>query len=363
MTPVASAVEYGGIGGRPAHPRADNPRSQSIFIFQLKPGQTASDGVQIINNTSEQKTIAVYPVDSVLSSDGAFSCAQAAEAKQGVGKWISLAESSVTLEPNSNQVVPFTITAPTSASVGEHDGCIAIQDNSSDKTVAKTNGVNLSFRSAIRVAATIPGKIVKSLSLQKVETSRLDNGNFQVTPTAKNDGNVSLDTKFTTTLQSVFGGSTGQSQGTYPTLPHSSASWNFELKRPFWGGWYRANVAATYNSDTSASLGQKTANDSKTIQRTSAVFFVAPAPLAAVVEVLILLAIILVVWWLLRRRRHVVHVSRHWEMYKVKGKESLAAVASKHDTTWKQLARVNKLKPPYELTAGQEIKVPPKAKE
>lgn len=32
------AIEYGGFGGRPAYPRADNPRTESIFIHTLEPG-------------------------------------------------------------------------------------------------------------------------------------------------------------------------------------------------------------------------------------------------------------------------------------------------------------------------------------
>lgn len=31
------AIEYGGFGGRPAYPRADNPRTESIFIHTLEP--------------------------------------------------------------------------------------------------------------------------------------------------------------------------------------------------------------------------------------------------------------------------------------------------------------------------------------
>ena len=40
MLVVASsfAIEYGGFGGRPAYPRADNPRTESIFIHTLEPG-------------------------------------------------------------------------------------------------------------------------------------------------------------------------------------------------------------------------------------------------------------------------------------------------------------------------------------
>src|SRR5215472_6786570 len=82
---VASAVEYGGVGGRPAYPRADNARTQSIFIHQLQPGQQVSDGVRVYNNTNKKRTITIQAVDSVLASDGAFACAQQADPRVDVG--------------------------------------------------------------------------------------------------------------------------------------------------------------------------------------------------------------------------------------------------------------------------------------
>ena len=32
------AIEYGGFGGRPAYPRPDNDRTESIFVHTLEPG-------------------------------------------------------------------------------------------------------------------------------------------------------------------------------------------------------------------------------------------------------------------------------------------------------------------------------------
>lgn len=37
-TSFVSAIEYGGFGGRPAFPREDNARTESIFIHTLDPG-------------------------------------------------------------------------------------------------------------------------------------------------------------------------------------------------------------------------------------------------------------------------------------------------------------------------------------
>lgn len=38
FTVPAEAIEYGGFGGRPAYPRTDNARTESVFIHTLEPG-------------------------------------------------------------------------------------------------------------------------------------------------------------------------------------------------------------------------------------------------------------------------------------------------------------------------------------
>jgi hypothetical protein len=43
MTFSVSAIEYGGFGGRPAYPREDNARTESIFIHTLEPGITQKE--------------------------------------------------------------------------------------------------------------------------------------------------------------------------------------------------------------------------------------------------------------------------------------------------------------------------------
>lgn len=129
----AFAIEYGGFGGRPAYPRADNPRTESIFVHTLEPGAVQKEGVTVINNSSETKTVLVYAADSTPSTGGAFACKQFAEEQKDVGSWIKLEKSEIKLPAGSTQLVPFTITVPLNAGVGEHNGCILIQEKKEKK--------------------------------------------------------------------------------------------------------------------------------------------------------------------------------------------------------------------------------------
>lgn len=354
------AVESGGVGGKPAYPREDNPRTRSIFIYELHPNEKVSDGVRIFNNTSEKQTVSVYAVDSELSSGGAFACKQAADKNNGVGSWIKLDTDKVEIAANDSVVVPFTVTAPSNAEVGEHNGCIAMQAASQTATTSDAGGVQLSFRSAIRVAVDIPGAIVKKIKIENVSLAESDNGKYLLMPTVRNEGNVSLDTNVTAKLVSIFGTVVESSTGDYPVLPGSNASWNFEVARPFWGGFYRADVKIAYNDNPSDRLGAKTDSKPKTQSQTSGIVFIAPQPVAALAELLVLLAAMAAVLLAVRQLRHKRHVKRHWGTYTVKSGETLDQLAERHDISWKRVASANSLKAPYVLRDGQKIKLPSK---
>jgi hypothetical protein len=76
------AIEYGGFGGRPAYPQASNPRTESIFIHIIEPGEEKKDAVRVINNTQETKILSIYATDSTPSTGGAFACKQFSEERK-----------------------------------------------------------------------------------------------------------------------------------------------------------------------------------------------------------------------------------------------------------------------------------------
>ena len=361
---TALAINYGGIGGRPAYPNPNNARTQSIFIFELKPGQQASNAVLVLNNTNQAQTINLDSVDSELASGGNFTCRQAVEPKLDVGAWITLSSTNVTIAPFSNQVVPFTVMVPNShsISVGEHDGCITIQAVSQTAKPSNTSGIVLSFRSAIRVVVTVPGKIIKKLSVLNVAVGT-KSGNYIVSPVIKNEGNVSLDAYQTIRLVSIFGFSvTSSKEGSTPVLPQSIASQEYTLKKPFWGGLYRARDVVSYNNDPSTQLGEGRTVNQTIITKNSALFYAWPAPLGLLIEVIVLIFLIYLIFQFVRKRNHRQDVKQKWESYKVNDKDTLQSLAHERSSSWKLIAKTNKLKPPYHVEKGSSLKLPPKKK-
>ncbi len=209
------------------------------------------------------------------------------------------------------------------------------------------------------MAVSIPGKIVKNLTIDSLEVQNLKDNQYTVVPTVSNDGNVSLDSDITVQLRSLATTPVGEPvEGTYPVLQRSSASWNFKLDRPFWGGWYRAHATVSYNNSPDAGIGNKVGTfTSKELY--SGYFFAPPTGLAFLIEAAIVLAIAAIVTWYVRRQRDIKHIRAHWVDYTVKKDDVLASIAKDRHASWRKIARVNKLKAPYTLEKGQKLKVPP----
>jgi len=357
---AASAVEYGGIGGRPAFPRPDNDRSKSIFVHTLNPGEQAEEGVQLLNNTDETKTLTVDAVDSLVSSGGGFACRQKVEPKTDVGSWIVLAKNEVTLEPMGSEIVPFTIQAPPTAGAGEHNGCVVIQEKNAAPQ-AQGNGITLSFRSGIRVAVMIPGDIVRQLEIAGFELKPRPDGNFQLSVRIRNTGNVSIDLKVDVHTRYFFGRAYAWNGGKFPALRGQTSELNFDLTRPFWGGWYRTGLDVTYDANQEAGIGKESGKELTVLRAPDITFFIPPQPLAAAAEAGAALAIIIVIVIIVIVFAKKQKIARTWVTGEVKEGEDIEFLAKAHRVSWKLLAKVNKLKPPYKLKGGDKLKVPPAA--
>lgn len=355
ISPV-SAIEYGGFGGRPAFPREDNPRTESIFVHTLEPGAIQEEGIRVVNNSAETKTMLVYSADSTPSTGGAFACKQYSEGKTDVGAWISMSKSEVTLSPNTNEIVPFAINVPSTASVGEHNGCILIQEKKPQ--VNGQTGVSLSVRTGLRVAITIPGILTRQLEIAGFTLTQ-QTDKILLHPLVKNTGNVSIDADVRVATDYFFGMRLANLGGQYPVLRGQTSDWNFELKRPFWGGWYRSAFTVDYDANSEASVGMQSGKALTRIEGVSIWFWSNPSPLAWAVEIIVILLIIvgLFLLWLARKRAR--WIEDNWVEYEIGVNEGINDLAGRFNVSWSLLAKVNKLQPPYVLKPGEKIKIPP----
>lgn len=349
------ADSMGGIGGRPAHPDPKNPRTQSIFIYTLKKGATKNDQVLVSNNTSSTQNINLYAVDGEVTNTGAYTCKQKSEATQDLGGWITLESSQVTLKAGEDKAVDFTVSMPATADVGEHDACLVFE-NAAD-TGALSGSVLIHTRQAIRVVATVPGNLHRQVDITKFSVTTHGNDQ-QYVLSLYNNGNVSADVDSEITLTSLFGGTIYKNGGSYPVLANKKLDLTFaNTNQSFWGGWYYAQGTISYSKNAN-NLGIKPASED-VIRKASGKHLVFIMPSLGVL-IIGLLVILVAGIWFVRRRQYLREVTA-WETYTVKSGETLTKIAAhSNGTNWKQIARVNKLKPPYTLEKGMKLRIPSK---
>lgn len=350
------AQSFTGVGIRPAFPHENNERTRSIFVHTLEPGAVAEDGIKVVNNTPETKKVTLDAVDSVVSSGGSFACAQSADEKDGVGSWISLEKKELTLEPNQSTVVAFTVAAPENIGVGEHNGCITLQNQEPPEKISG-GGIAINKRSAIRVSVLVPGEIERNIDIIGLEAAQDERQVTALTAKVENTGNVSADTDIAVWVRSFLGTTVYQDGGQFPVQRGQQSEWNFSMDPPFWGGWYTAQFSASYN-DGERQIGAE-GGDAVTKISQPVSFFITPQPAALLIlglaALLLVVALGTVVLSLIRKK----NIGKNWVRYSVADNETIKQIASKHNISWRKIAKANKLSAPYQLHAGQTIKVPP----
>lgn len=351
------AVGQGYVGGRPAHPRADNPRSNEIYIHTLDHGESTSDGALVINNTDDKKVVKVYATDGTMSNTGALACREELSDRTQVGAWVQLETGEVTLEPRSRTIVNFTVTIPEGADVGEHNGCIVYQVK--NETPMLNGNVRIYTRSATRISVTVPGDLRKNIDIASL-TAENKKGTQHYRLTLKNTGNVSADTQAELTLNGLFGGEFYRNSGRYPILPDSEQFVPYtNEKPPIWGGWYWVNATIAYDKrpNTFGAIDKAHAVEKHADRQ---LVFIMPHPVVLLGLFGLVLILMSILFFVLYRRREKQDALRNWPIHTVKQAETIKSIADKQDIGWRKLAKLNDIKAPYTLSPGDKIRVPKK---
>ncbi|MBI4426259.1 MAG: LysM peptidoglycan-binding domain-containing protein [Candidatus Kerfeldbacteria bacterium] len=383
-------LEYGGLGGRPAIPDPAIPNSQNWFIYALAPGTVKEDAVIVSNGGTEPVDAVVYPADATPSSDGGFALKQLEETMIGVGSWARLyprerptfadrlgtsildwcgspldgsgpqsnrltpaqklelitwcrgvTSHELTLDGGQEISLPFVISTPPGLSAGEYTGGVVIQKKQPAASVTES-GVQITTRVGVRIYQTVPGAVNKTLRISRFTIGpAAQPGYFTITLGVTNPSSVSLDHRSRIAIINRWTAQQQIIERPGQVLRDDELVINFPLKKPFFGR-LRLQATVTYDVD-----GRSQSITSRVLHVTSIHW-----SLWAVVALLALgLGALLV-----RQRRG---QSRRGSVpYSVKPYEDISALADRFGVAWQQLARLNRLNPPYRLTAGQVIGVP-----
>ncbi len=365
FTLLASQVfAYGGVGGAPLV--SLDPTKKGWFVYQLGPGESYDDTF-VVRNTSDKPWIAVvYPADQSPASGGGFALKQKGAEMTGVGSWTKMEGADengiveVLLEPGEQKLIPFTITIPNDAEVGEMAGAVMVEKKDpataeSPKFNSGRAGVVLSMRTGTRIYNTVPGNINEELVVVSGEFLKKGELNgmtqYLLSYDIENKGSISTNAKMVTTAKNAWRGDevfydTAEEPPEFIVSPDTTFDYNGRILMPKFG---KIEVASkVFMVDRK---GEET-------QIAEEYFSVIIIPWKEVgLGVLVIALIVLFFIW--RKRKY---SGKGWNGYTIKTGDTITALAEQHGIDWKFLAKVNRIKTPYILNKGDKILVPPKKK-
>jgi hypothetical protein len=344
--------------------------NQSWFVYTKNPGDVINDIASIKNYGDEKASVKIYPVDGETTSGGSFILKFNQENQIGIGNWTKMQTKELEVMPGERVDVPFQIDVPKEISPGQYIGGIVIEYGTaaSDKTsgncdrTQKDNGcdnsvVNVKTRIGSRIYVNISGEAEENVALtdfsyyttisgQPRFKFKIENkGNVSYQPVAQievRDGMGNLYDSFSKSIGVVMPGST-----TEPTI-----SWDKET--PFIGK-FTATASVSFQKRFQGELtALHAAASSKTV-----VFWIAPWIYLIFAFLIILAGSALCTFCKLRFKK-LVSTS---EKYQVGENDDLLAIAAKQNISWKKLAKINKLKPPFIIKKGQVINLPKQKKQ
>lgn len=192
---VCLAISSGGLGIYPnkSEWNLKNGASKSWFVYDLNPGEIKNSKVDIKNDSDQSVTLKIYPVDAVTTKDGSFAPQSEDSVKKGVGSWINMSTTEISLNPNEVKTVDFVINVPTSAEIGDHMGAIIVQNKKLSGSEIGT-AVQVINRLGARIYITVIGEKIEKLEITNFDKT-IENGKVVFQLNLVNEGNTRITPK------------------------------------------------------------------------------------------------------------------------------------------------------------------------
>jgi len=348
--------------------------TSGLLNYSLNPGESKSDKFTVANLGDEALTVHVYAADGTKSSQGTFALTNLESEQRTIGKWIHLEKEFIELQPKEKVEVPFTVTAPETITPGTYSGGIATESVVSVAAATSSAPVFATkARLVTKLFVNVPGeKNHKPEWLDFAYNNLSGNNNF--TLKFKNSGNtyVIAESKI-----EIFGFPNAQASDFEISDDMPESLKNEKIKNKYDYTIRFNNIEMIQQNDEQITsywkmkplFGSYTAKATVVFYEYDVITGQKINPQTATKEIsfmiidfnIILLTLLLLALAGSTLGAHKIyrHAQRkNSDTYVVQSGETLVNIAKAKNISWKTLAKVNKLKAPYELTSNQKILVP-----
>jgi hypothetical protein len=180
------------------------PPDRQYFYMEVAQGATVSDKVSIENLSSQPITFRLYGADAYNTPrDGGFALRAADQPQTGLGAWIHVKNSTLTVPARTRDDIPFTVSVPAGAIPGDHPGAIVALDTTAEATTTHGNvAVGIHRAVGARIYLRVSGPTVPAVSVENLRVDRraplvpgLGSSTATVHYTLVNHGNVTVHPK------------------------------------------------------------------------------------------------------------------------------------------------------------------------
>jgi hypothetical protein len=186
----------------PAGTATPGPNDRQYFYLESAPGRTLTDRVSVVNLTTSPKAFTLYAADAYNTPrDGGYALRTLGQKMTGVGAWVKLDSTALTVPPRTRADIPFTLTIPTTAEPGDHPGAIVAVETDVEAT-QQQGGLAVGIKRAVgaRIYLHVTGQAVPALGVEGVS---VHGRTLQYTLT--NHGNMTLRPNVEVTETGWFG--------------------------------------------------------------------------------------------------------------------------------------------------------------
>ena len=341
----------------------DNPDpitgNYSWFVYEKDKGDTIKDSATIKNLDTIPLTVNIYAVDATSNKAGSFVLKLPKEKQTTIGKWTKLNTTQLTLKPQQSIKIPFTIKIPTNITPGQYQGGIIVETKAKNTKKEQQNNntrtgiVSINTRIGTRIYLTVRGKIHNDITLQSFTAKKQLNGTTKFNFKIQNKGNITIEPKAHIEIYDSFGNPYETIDETLGTsMPNTTITPSIAMKKHPLIGSYKAKLTMSYK----AKFTPSNIHESPEIETKEITFWVMPWE---IITTILLLLLIIATYITIKIKKEKTY-KKNSEEYKVKKHDNLIQIAKDRNTSWKQIAKYNKLKPPYILKEGTILLIPKK---
>jgi hypothetical protein len=202
--------------------------SHGHFRYDLSPGSSIQDAIVVENLSDKPITVDIYGADLLQAQGGGVAPAQQGQPSHGVGGWISVEQSQVTIPVHMQTTDHFSLAVPAFTSPGDHLGAIVAQTNT-----GTTNGITLQVRAALIADVFVPGTANPSGKVAAFTSHNSGGKSYTFAADFKNIGNILLTTQGRVTIKDSHGNAVGHLT-LVPTQAYAIPSGTLDLHSGNW---------------------------------------------------------------------------------------------------------------------------------